>query len=395
MKIENIRLKNFKSFKDVEIKDIPDFCVVVGANGSGKSTLFDVFGFLKDALTNNVQMALGKRGGFGEVRTRTATGAIEVEIKFRFKRDRRTRPQLATYLLAIDEADGMPVVEREELRYRRGSQGRPWKFLSFARGVGQAVVNEIDDVDSEHDLKREEQTLASPNLLAIKGLAQFQRYPAVMQLGRMIENWHLSDFHIAGARGVPDAAVAEHLSQEGENLALVTQYLYEHHPKAFQNILRRLAMRVPGIAQVEAKITEEGRVLLKFQDQAFRDPFLVRYVSDGTVKMFAYLVLLNDPSPHPLLCVEEPENQLYPGLLADLAEEFAAYARDGRQVFVSTHSPDFLNAVELDSVFWLVKRDGFTQVMRARDDAQIAAFMKEGDQMGYLWNEGLFDGANP
>jgi len=395
MKIENIRLKNFKSFKDVEIKDIPDFCVVVGANGSGKSTLFDVFGFLKDALTNNVQMALSKRGGFGEVRTRTATGAIEVEIKFRFKRDRRTRPQLATYLLAIDEADGMPVVEREELRYRRGSHGQPWKFLSFARGVGQAVVNEIDDVDSEHDLKREEQTLASPNLLAIKGLAQFQRYPAVMQLGRMIENWHLSDFHIAGARGVPDAAVAEHLSQEGENLALVTQYLYEHHPKAFQNILRRLAMRVPGIAQVEAKITEEGRVLLKFQDQAFRDPFLVRYVSDGTVKMFAYLVLLNDPSPHPLLCVEEPENQLYPGLLADLAEEFAAYARDGRQVFVSTHSPDFLNAVELDSVFWLVKRDGFTQVKRARDDAQIAAFMKEGDQMGYLWNEGLFDGANP
>jgi len=395
MKIENIRLKNFKSFKDVEIKDIPDFCVVVGANGSGKSTLFDVFGFLKDALTNNVQMALGKRGGFGEVRTRSATGAIEVEIKFRFKRDRRTRPQLATYLLAINEADGMPVVEREELRYRRGSHGQPWKFLSFARGVGQAVVNEIDDVDSEHDLKREEQTLASPSLLAIKGLAQFQRYPAVMQLGRMIENWHLSDFHIAGARGVPDAAVAEHLSQEGENLALVTQYLYEHHPKAFQNILRRLAMRVPGIAQVEAKITEEGRVLLKFQDQAFRDPFLVRYVSDGTVKMFAYLVLLNDPSPHPLLCVEEPENQLYPGLLADLAEEFAGYARDGRQVFVSTHSPDFLNAVELDSVFWLVKRDGFTQIRRARDDAQIAAFMKEGDQMGYLWKEGLFDGANP
>ena len=397
MKIESIRLKNFKSFKEVEIKDIPDFCVIVGANGTGKSTLFDLFGFLKDALTSNVQMALSKRGGFGEVRTRTAKGAIEVEIKFRFKRSRQARPQRATYLLAINEnaEDGMPVVEREELRYRRGSYGQPWKFLSFAHGVGKAVINEIDDVDNEKDLKREEQTLANPNILAIKGLAQFQRYPAVMQLGQMIENWHLSDFHIAGARGVPDAAVAEHLSQEGENLALVTQYLYEHHPKVFQKILDRLARRVPGISKVEAKITEEGRVLLKFQDKAFRAPFLVRYVSDGTVKMFAYLVLLNDPSPHPLLCVEEPENQLYPGLLADLAEEFSSYAREGRQVFVSTHSPDFLNAVELDSVFWLVKKDGFTQVKRARDDEQIAAFMKEGDQMGYLWKEGFFDGANP
>jgi len=154
-------------------------------------------------------------------------------------------------------------------------------------------------------------------------------------------------------------------------------------------------MRVPGIAQVEAKITEEGRVLLKFQDQAFRDPFLVRYVSDGTVKMFAYLVLLNDPSPHPLLCVEEPENQLYPGLLADLAEEFAAYARDGRQVFVSTHSPDFLNAVGLDNVFWLVKRKGFTEIKRARENARIAALMQAGNQMGYLWRMGQFKGADP
>jgi len=396
MKIESIHLKNFKSFKDVEIKDIPDFCVIVGANGTGKSTLFDVFGFLKDALTNNVQMALSKRGGFGEVRTRTADGAIEVEIKFRFRRSRQARPQLATYLLAINEKDGMPVVEREELRYRRGSQGRPWKFLSFAHGEGEAVINEIADVEKEEDLERERQKLAKPNILAIKGLAQFQRYPAVMQLGQMIENWHLSDFHIAQTRmSIPDAAVAEHLSREGENLALVTQYLYEHHRKVFEEILKRLAKRVPGISKADAKITEEGRVLLKFQDKAFQEPFLVRYVSDGTVKMFAYLVLLNDPSPHPLLCVEEPENQLYPGLLAELAEEFSSYAREGRQVFVSTHSPDFLNAVELGSVFWLVKKDGFAQVKRAKDDEQITAFMEAGDQMGYLWKEGFFEGANP
>ena len=59
--------------------------------------------------------------------------------------------------------------------------------------------------------------------------------------------------------------------------------------------------------------------------------------------MFAYLVLLYDPKPHPLLAVEEPENQLYPELLYELIEEFRAYALRGGQVFVSTHSPDFLN----------------------------------------------------
>jgi predicted ATPase len=163
----------------------------------------------------------------------------------------------------------------------------------------------------------------------------------------------------------------------------------------FAQILDRLQHRVPGITSVQAKTTEEGRVLLKFSDGAFEDPFLARFVSDGTIKMLAYLVLLYDPAPHPLLCVEEPENQLYPSLLWDLAEEFRGYAVRGGQVFVSTHSPDFLNAVKLDEVFWLAKEGGYTRIHRAADDEQLAAYMAAGDRMGYLWKEGLLTGADP
>ena len=111
--------------------------------------------------------------------------------------------------------------------------------------------------------------------------------------------------------------------------------------------------------------------------------------------MLAYLALLYDPAPHPLLCVEEPENQLYPSLLWELAEEFRAYADRGGQVFVSTHSPDFLNATHIEEVFWLVKQGGYSSVMRARDDEQLAAYMAEGDQMGWLWSNRLFPGVNP
>jgi predicted ATPase len=142
-------------------------------------------------------------------------------------------------------------------------------------------------------------------------------------------------------------------------------------------------------------VTEEGRVLLKFQDGAFEDPFLARYVSDGTIKMLAYLVLLLDPKPHPLLCVEEPENQLYPSLLAELAEEFRAYAQRGGQVFVSTHSPDFLNAIAAEEAYWFVKEGGYTRVVRASDDPQIVAYLDQGDQLGYLWKQGLLKGADP
>lgn len=397
MQIEFIRLKNFRAFQDVTLRDIPRFCVLVGANGTGKSSLFAVFAFLRDAMSTNVTAALGRLGGsrgFQEVRSRGSHGAIEIELKLRTELT-PGRSQLITYELHIDEINGRPVVAREVLKYRRGSRGKPWHFLDFAHGAGDAVTNELDSVTDENDLQREQQTLKSPDILAIKGLAQFERFPAVVALGNLIENWHLSDFHISRARPEAEAGYAEHLSREGENLSLVVEYLYKHHGDIFQNVVSRLQMRVPGVTKVEAKTTEEGRVLLKFQDGAFEDPFLARYVSDGTIKMLAYLVLLYDPAPHPLLCVEEPENQLYPSLLVDLAEEFRAYAERGGQVFVTTHSPDFLNAVQLQEVFWLVKKDGYTRVHRAQDDAQLKAYMEAGDRMGYLWSSGLFAGAHP
>jgi predicted ATPase len=206
----------------------------------------------------------------------------------------------------------------------------------------------------------------------------------------------VSDFHIGAARGSKDAAgVEEHLSVTGDNLQLVARNIYENHPEIFEHILERMRARVPGVKDVTPKLTEDGRLLLQFRDGAFTDPFIDRYVSDGTIKMFAYLMLLNDPNPYPLLCVEEPENQLYPTLLWELAEEFRDHARRGGQVLVSTHSPDLLNALRLEEVFWLIKENGYSQIRCARDDAQIAAYMKAGDQMGYLWKQGLFTGVDP
>ncbi len=289
MKIEAIRLKNFKAFKDAEMRDIPRMCVVIGSNGSGKSTLFSVFSFLKDALASDIRAALARLSGsrgIREVRSRNAQGPIEIEIKFREK----ARSPLITYFLAIDEEDGFPIVKREILKYRRGSKGTPWHFLEFSKGKGKAVTNEMANVTVETELNREEQILKSPDILAVKGLAQFQRFPAAMVLGNLIENWHISDFHINRARPESEAGYAEHLSMEGENLSLVTEFLYQKHPAIFDKILKKLSQRVPGVNEIKAKTTEAGRVLLKFRDGTFEDPFLARFVSDGTIKLFAYLL---------------------------------------------------------------------------------------------------------
>ena len=392
MQIESIEINNFRLFRNARLDNIPRLCVLVGANGTGKSTLFDVFSFLKDALSMNVGKAIAKRGGYREVASRGfAAEAIEFALQFRMEITGSER--LVTYVLRIGPGEnGRPVIEREILRYKRGSYGKPYHFLEFSLGKGYAVTNEEDFSKTDELLLREEQTLDSPDILAIKGLGQFERFKAASAFRLMIENWHVSDFHVSEARPSQEDGFAEHLSTRGDNLPLVANFLYEHHREIFNRVLAAMKRRVPGVSGVEPIQTEDGRLILRFQDGSFRDPFMARYVSDGTIKMFAYLVLLNDPRPFPLLAVEEPENQLYPDLLPELAEEFRDYARRGGQVFISTHSPDFLNALSLDEIFCLKKESGFTAVLRANASENLRALYEAGDKPGYLWKQGLFEG---
>lgn len=391
MQIESIRIKNFKSLQDVHIEHLPNFSVFVGRNGTGKTTLFRVFGFLKNCLQNNVRVALnveGGRNGFREVVTRGhEQEPIEIELKFRLAIAGVER--LVTYHLSIGNERNQAVILREILKYKRGAHGSPYHFLDFSRGEGYAITNEEDFDKRDEALNRESQKLDAPDILAIKGLGQFERFKAANAFRQLIENWHISDFHISAAKGTKDDEDARHLSSSGDNLPAVARYLHESFPELFAEIKTKMRERVPGVSNIESTVTEDGRLLLRYQDGAFKDPFIDRNVSDGTIKMFAYLVLLHDPKPFPVLCVEEPENQLYPELLEELAEEFAAYAAKGGQVFISSHSPDFINAIGIENLYWMEKKEGVTQVFRGSDFPLLSNLLREGEKLGQLWKQGL------
>jgi predicted ATPase len=84
--------------------------------------------------------------------------------------------------------------------------------------------------------------------------------------------------------------------------------MLREHKERFQIILAKIAAKTPGISSIDVKETEDQRLLLRFNDGAFSDPFLADQMSDGTLKLFTYLLLLEDPDPPPLICIEEPEN---------------------------------------------------------------------------------------
>ncbi len=386
-RIEYLKVQNYRALRDLELRDITPLTVFVGPNGSGKSTIFDVFAFLSESFTSGLRKAWDKRGRFRELRTRGVKGPITFELKY------RENPQapLITYHLSIDEDLTGPFVAEEWLQWRRQQHGKPFRFLDFKRGSGLVVTGEMPD---EQDERREE-TLDTPEVLAVNTLGQFARHPRVSALRRFITGWYLSYLTAESARGVPEAGPQERLSATGDNLPNVIQYLKERHPQRLQKILQVMSVRVPRLEKVDAEFLADGRLLLRIKDAPFSEPILAKFASDGTLKMLSYLTVLYDPQPPQLVGIEEPENHLHPRLLVELAEECRA-ASERTQLMVTTHSPFFVNGLKPEET-WILYRDekGFTQAKRASEIQGIPQFMEQGALLGQLWAEGYFGVGDP
>ncbi len=393
-RIEYLRVRNYRAFRDIEFKGLTRFTVLVGPNGSGKSTLFDVLAFLSECFTDGVRKALDRRGRFKELRTKGSTEPIVVELKYRERPYRKGEPRsrLITYHLAIQEGAQGPEVTEEWLDWPRAlGQGRPFRFLELSRGEGHVVSGEVPDDRAE----REPIKLESPDTLGVSTLGQFADHPRVSALRRFVTDWYLSYLSADSARSLPETGPQERLTKSGDNLPNVMQYLRENHPRNLKDILTRLKERVPRLRDVTADMMPDGRLLLRIQDGPFEEAIQARFTSDGTLKMLAYLLVLYDPNPPQFVGIEEPENHLHPSLLHGLAEE-CREASSASQLIVTTHSPFFVNALHPSEV-WILYRDedGYSQAKRAADMAGIPELVRHGGALGDLWMESYFEFGYP
>jgi len=405
--IEGFRVRNYRALRDVTIGRLSNqqqgdpltpFTVVIGKNGAGKSTLFDAFGFVSDCLSVDVETAcdMKGRGGFERMRSMGTNEPIQFEIYYR--EGKQERP--ITYELAINLDDsGRPYVELEVLKQRRKGQkhGRPFPFLRLERGKGKVWAGEeaVEIADGEEDRAQEDVELTDLRQLGIATLGTLKEHPRIKRFRDFLKGWYLSYFHPDSARTIPSAGAQRHLNIHGDNIGNVVQYMEREHKTRFKTILNRIAKKIPGIKNISTLVTEDKRVLLQFNDGSFIDPFYAGQMSDGTLKIFAYLLLMEDPEPPPFICIEEPENGLYHQLLDSLASEFRAHAtgnKNAPQIFVTTHQPYFVDALTPKEVWILEKgEDGFSTIRRVSDLLLVQNLVDEGLPLGGLWYSNYLD----
>lgn len=403
--IEGVRVQNFRALRDVTLgklsgssgQPLTPFTVVIGKNGAGKSSLFDAFGFVADCLAHDVEAAcdLKQRGGFERLRSQGVTEPIRFEIYYREAPNERP----ITYELAVDLDDsGRPFVLSESLRQRRKGQkhGRPFPFLRLERGRGMVWAGEESvEGTEEEDRTRSSVELTDPRQLGIATLGTLKEHPRIKRFRDFLKGWYLSYFYPDAARSLPSTGPQRHLNVHGDNIGNVVQYLEREHKERFKTILQRIASKIPGIRSIDTTVTEDKRVLLRFNERGFTDPFFAQQMSDGTLKVFAYLLLLEDPDPPPFICIEEPENGLYHKLLEELAKEFRTHAtgkKNAPQIFVTTHQPYFVDALSPEEVWILSKgEDGLSHIQRASEIEVVRQMVAQGLPLGGLWYADYLD----
>jgi predicted ATPase len=373
------------------------FTVVIGKNGTGKSSLFDAFGFVADCLATDVETAcdMKQRGGFERLRSKEVEQPIRFEIYYREAPNERP----ITYELTINlDTSGRPYVESELLKQRRKGQkhGRPYPFLRLDHGKGLVWAGEEAlETESEEDRTQAAIELTDSRQLGIATLGTLKEHPRIKRFRDFLKAWYLSYFYPDAARSLPSAGPQRHLNMHGDNIGNVVQFMEREHKARFRSILDLIASKISGIAKIDTEVTADKRVLLRFNDGAFADPFFAQQMSDGTLKMFAYLLLLEDPDPPPFVCIEEPENGLYHKLLESLAQEFRTHAtgkKNASQIFVTTHQPYFVDALSPQEVWILAKGlDGYSTIHRASELKVVENLVAEGLPLGGLWYSDYLD----
>lgn len=320
--LENVHIKNFLSLRDVELPLKP-LTILVGPNASGKSNVLNALNLLNDMMKEEelppvefIQNLLWA-GEASHITFQVQTKVKETQTVYELKLKAETdNPVVAEELLVNDV-----------------------NVISVQDGQGK-----VKDEDGENE------TPYKSNKLALKSAGDYGDKPTTRALTEFIREWKFYDFR-------PDL-IREHfkvlplslllsgelgkspkLDDDGSILSALLSDWYEDTPDRFQSVSDSLVAST-NLRLDQCKIDADNQLCLL---EGYKQPIPLERASDGTLRLVAYYILLNEPELPPLIAIEEPERNLHPGALTGITNVLEQIS-ERSQVIITTHSSQLLDA---------------------------------------------------
>ncbi|MBC7327945.1 AAA family ATPase [bacterium] len=401
--MSKIRVKNFKSFKDLEV-ELGNFNVLIGANASGKSNFVEIFRFLKDVLTHGLENAISLQGDVKYLRN-ISLGAMEdlvIEIVSPMEVIGVGRPSESkgerlgaktyetTYKFTLGFGERKKKYElleesflckcklvrlmEEKDRLRKVEVMGEGRIMLSREAKGKLEVK-VEPPD--FPFRREDIFYPFPSLERMPEKELLLRLASLIlptPIEGILEELAIYDFDPKlPKKAIPIAGKLE-LEEDGSNLALVLKNILEDKERREQ-LINLLNWLLPFVSRLGVEKFADKSLLVMLQEKYFKEYVPAPLISDGTINLIALIVALYFEKKR-FIIIEEPERNIHPYLISKVVEMMKE-ASGRKQIIITTHNPEIVRHSGLENLL-LISRDeqGFSNISRPADKEGVKTFLE-------------------
>jgi predicted ATPase len=395
--LKSIRPLNLLSFgpmtKEIELKPLN---ILIGSNGSGKSNFIEIIGLLKELPDKDPWSTMRETGGIdewvwkGPIQGATATLAPSISIVFEppeqghplnFYSISLTKHEPTFSFHVLSEALGQIDPNSGERKPFFVNRTEP-DSADIRSGVSKFEPSRVSQLDVRRSLLAQ--------LVDVFNYPEFYYFEQKLSRFALYRDWTYG-LHAEPRDPQPVGLDSHQLDEDARNLAQVLKAMRDRGKQSrFDRLIELFRKFYEPIRDVDAEVVGTHlRLMLKEESLSSRTP--ASRVSDGTLRWLALLIILLNPEPAPVTCIEEPELGLHPDILPTLAE-LLREASERTQLIVTTHSPTLVDnfSDEPESICVCEKEDAST-VIRRLSRKELSVWLKD-YSLGSLWASGEIGG---
>jgi predicted ATPase len=371
--LSRIHIEGFKSIREADIELRP-LNILIGANGAGKSNFLGVFKLLNAIVEKRLRDYSGSEGSdrllhYGKKQTEEIALMLDFDAQVLFPDYKNSISQAVGYLCKLTPRGDILVFNNEDLYTVDSDSKRDHWFNA--------------------NNNRETHVFALPNLGTHPTETIREIINPFFQTCRV---YHFNDT-------TPEARIRqpsnlndnEYLRANGANLPAFLYLLRERHADYYTRIVKVIQLAAPYFDDFRLRPNplNPNTIRLEWREKASDDYFDAYDLSDGTLRFICLVTLLTQPSPPPVIIIDEPELGLHPyalNLLANLLRSAAAHT----QVIVSTQSAAFVSHFDPEDILVIDREDNQSVFRRLKSD-DLESWLEEYN-LGELWEKNIFGG---